>query len=717
MNRIGRRFSSRNNSNETPESREYYLDYFIDSPRIKHINSRTVHVEGWLIPFSLEEKIQISVKLKNSTMLLSLDKARPDVAQHFTQHKMEDIVNCGFSDDIECEDGEITIDLIVNGVAVRELHRMDLIYSPEDLVDMVKNPNLSDYMAEHEILIANKKKYYYEENHDKAYEPHEDDPKLIAFYLPQYHPFPENDKAWGKGFTEWTNVAIGKPRFVGHQQPVLPSALGFYDLRVDQTIKDQIDLAKQHGVYGFCFYYYWFSGKKIMDTPLNSFLGHKEWDFNFTICWANENWTKRWDGRDQDVIIGQKYKKDDPLKFIEDVAPILNDKRYIHKDGRPVLVVYRASELKQPMEYVRVWRRYFKEKYNKELYLVSSMGFEIGNPKDYGFDTGIDFAPQTTLFKEDSFPNNTFPYVKDGIKLIDQKFNGSIVSYRDIALNSKINNYFDFPVIKSIPPSWDNDARKKGAGFIMHASNPDLYGAWLDSVLNQDFDTLKHDKSFIFINAWNEWAEGAVLEPSMHLGYANLNRTTEVIAKYSKNPNNLTNFPMYGYKKLTKQNNIACYVHIGDSLTASEISKIVQCATSVNYDIYITAISKYEEVLNNLMNESKDIFGRIVPNRGGGTLPFIHMMRKCKLEDYRTIIKIDASKGWSKTHLEKLISLDNTKNWILTLTDQEGVESQVCIENVTEFSIDRLSSSVIINMPAALEGVKWLDVEDFPAAT
>ena len=233
------------------------------------------------------------------------------------------------------------------------------------------NGYLAERNAEHQARIRNRKILYYEREAEGSYEPSHDDPRLIAVYLPQFHKIPLNEVSWGKGFTEWTNVASASAGFVGQQQPILPADLGFYDLDRPAKIEEQIDLAKKYGIHGFMFYYYWFSGEKILNNPIESFLEHGEWDFNFMICWANENWTKRWDGMDNEIIIGQKYNDDDPLKFIQDVAPILNDSRYITFDGdRPILAVYRPSTISNIDEYAAIWREYFRKEFGKELYLV-----------------------------------------------------------------------------------------------------------------------------------------------------------------------------------------------------------------------------------------------------------------------------------------------------------------------------------------------------------
>ncbi|MCB2081343.1 MAG: glycoside hydrolase family 99-like domain-containing protein, partial [Rickettsiales bacterium] len=200
----------------------------------------------------------------------------------------------------------------------------------------------------------------------------QEDPFLIAFYLPQYHPIPENDKWWGKGFTEWSNVAKGQPQFEGHYQPHVPSDLGFYDLRMGEIQKEQARLAKAHGVDAFCYYYYWFSGKKLLEKPLENMLASDS-DFPFCICWANENWTRRWDGMDDDILIEQKYRKEDPELFAKEVAPILKDERYIRVQGKPLFIVYKATDIPNLQDTLKLWRKVWQNEGIDEVQICAVM--------------------------------------------------------------------------------------------------------------------------------------------------------------------------------------------------------------------------------------------------------------------------------------------------------------------------------------------------------
>jgi lipopolysaccharide biosynthesis protein len=409
----------------------------------------------------------------------------------------------------------------------------------------------------HQIALAKDKKRFYKPKISANFIRNIDDPKLVAIYLPQFHTFDLNNKAWGTGFTEWTNVTKGQPRFVGHIQPLLPSDLGFYDLERPEKIKEQIDLAKKYGIYGFQIYYYWFSGEKIMDKPINSILEHPEWDFNFSICWAYVYWSKRWYVSEDEVIIAQKYRKEDPINFIKDVAQILNDKRYITQDGKPILSVYRTTHLDDPKRYAEVWREYFKDKFGKELYLIAVNSFNDDDPRTYGFDAAMDFMPMSVGVKSKR-TKRKIPTIDVSDKLLDVHFRGTVFDLQKIIMDQTLDakDFYPFPAIPCISPSWDNDARRKGKGSgVYYGNNPNIYETWLSRIIKKELDSGKKSP-IIFINAWNEWGEGAMLEPTLHYGHAILRKTAEALSKYSNNKVNKINFESNNvndkFKKKTK---------------------------------------------------------------------------------------------------------------------------------------------------------------------
>jgi glycosyltransferase involved in cell wall biosynthesis/SAM-dependent methyltransferase len=347
--------------------------------------------------------------------------------------------------------------------------------------------------------------------------------KLIAFYLPQFHPIPENDRWWGKGFTEWTSVTRGKPQFEGHHQPRLPGELGFYDLRLPEVQHRQIELARLHGVHGFCYYHYWFQGKKLLHQPLNQLLARPELDFPFCVCWANESWTRRWDGADHEILIAQHHSPDDDLAFIRDIEPALRDARYIRIDNRFLLLVYRPELFDDGSATAERWRTYCRSAGIGELYLVSVQAFGKRDPREFGFDAALEFAP------------NNIPglVITDQMRHLSPGFEGVVYDYRHlVATAEKRPAPEGYPLFRSVTPTWDNEARRPGRGTIYAHSSPELYQKWLMSVCRWTETHVGVDKPFVFVNAWNEWAEGAHLEPDRRHGYAYLNATADALAKF-----------------------------------------------------------------------------------------------------------------------------------------------------------------------------------------
>lgn len=339
-------------------------------------------------------------------------------------------------------------------------------------------------------------------------------PRLIAFFLTQFHPIPENDAWWGKGFTEWTNVTKAKPLFAGHAQPRLPSDLGFYDLRVRSTRHEQIRLAKEHGIDGFCYHYYWFSGKRLLEQPLDDMLADPESDMPFCLCWANENWTRRWDAAEHEILIAQRYTPDDDIKFIRSLIPYLSDQRYIRVDGKPFLIVYRPQHLPDARRSARIWRDHCREAGIGEIHICSALTHGNTDYEQFGFDSGVEFPPH----------NQQCPNIAERIPF-KNPFRGYVGEYQTLAQYFLDKSYEHPNVFRGVFPGWDNTPRTGDRGVIVLNSTPDNYEYWLSEAIRKTRADFPGQERLVFINAWNEWAEGCYLEPDREHGHSFLEAT------------------------------------------------------------------------------------------------------------------------------------------------------------------------------------------------
>lgn len=350
------------------------------------------------------------------------------------------------------------------------------------------------------------------------------DPKTICFYLPQFHAIPENDAWWGEGFTEWTNVTRAVPQYLGHEQPKLPDALGFYDLSHLESIRRQVELAVHYGIYGFCFYYYWFSGRRVLEKPLSLLLSARDIEFPFCICWANEDWTRGWDDSGE-VLLKQDHQNEDPEGFARDVAPILRDRRYIRVGGRPLLLIYRPPLIPDFTARLATWREVFRREEVGEVAVYMVQGFLEYDPRPWSCDGAVEFPPHNIGFHHN-------PSVAGSFTVINPEYAGSIVTAETVLerARSSLGLEGDYPWIRGCNPSWDNEPRRPGRGWTMHGSTPDFFHKWLQYLLGEGHPgASRNPDNLLFVNAWNEWAEGAFLEPDRRYGYANLNRIAAVL--------------------------------------------------------------------------------------------------------------------------------------------------------------------------------------------
>lgn len=339
-------------------------------------------------------------------------------------------------------------------------------------------------------------------------------PRLIAFYLPQFHPTPENDLWWGKGFTEWTNVTKARPLFEGHLQPRLPADFGFYDLRVRETRHDQIRAARQYGIDGFCYHYYWFSGTRLLNRPLDDMLADSGSDMPFCLCWANESWTRRWDALDHEVLIEQKYLPEDDLAFIKSLVPFFQDRRYIRVDGKPFVIVYRPQHLPDACKSAQVWRDHCRSIGLGEIHLCAALTHGNVDYLQYGYDSGVEFPPHNVGAEN----------VNGGIRF-HGPFRGNVMQYADVARSYLEREYPGPRVFRTVFPSWDNTARTKDRAFVVLNGVPDNYEYWLSSTIDRASRSSARGERLVFINAWNEWAEGCHLEPDRWFGHGFLQAT------------------------------------------------------------------------------------------------------------------------------------------------------------------------------------------------
>ncbi len=339
--------------------------------------------------------------------------------------------------------------------------------------------------------------------------------KVIAFYLPQFHPFPQNNQWWGEGFTEWTNVTKARPNFKGHYQPRYPADLGYYDLRLTQILVQQAALAQRYGVGGFCFYYYWFNGTRLLEQPLENMLKNKEPDFPFCLCWANENWTRRWDGQDNDVLMAQAHSPADDAAVIEDLMRYFSDSRYIRIDGRPLLLVYRVALFPNFAATAAMWREICRASGFGEIYLSSVESFDDvngkRNPATFGCDATVEFPPHG-MGEAVPVPGS----------LLNPQFSGTVANYNDVAVRFATRQAPAYTRFKSVMPGWDNTARRQDTSFCFNNSTPGAFQAWLEEAIEQTQQDRFGDEKLVFLNAWNEWAEGAYLEPDKRFGHTYL---------------------------------------------------------------------------------------------------------------------------------------------------------------------------------------------------
>lgn len=374
---------------------------------------------------------------------------------------------------------------------------------------------------------------------------HEDGPLVFAFYLPQFHRTSVNDDIWGTGFTEWRQLARSIPRFRGHYQPRIPRDLGFYDLSNTNTLPAQVALAEQAGIGAFCYYYYAFGRQRVLHEPLDYHI-ESSTDFPLLIMWANENWTKTWDGLEDHVILKQDYLDEDEDWLLADLAKYFLDRRYVCLSGRPLFIIYRPKLLPSPRSTIARWREKLRDQHNVNPLFFMVQGFESNDPHEFGCDGAIEFPPHKLAT----------PHPGVAVEPFSSDFRGRVIEYDDFVKTSLEEESPSFPLIKTLCPSWDNDARRPNSGLSLHNATPFRYQCWLTQLLLRSSEHKVYGRSVVAINAWNEWAEAAYLEPDVYFGSAYLNATARSLISAFDRDNML---PMQRSHRVTVI--LPCYNH------------------------------------------------------------------------------------------------------------------------------------------------------------
>ncbi len=479
--------------------------------------------------------------------------------------------------------------------------------------------------------------------------------KLVSFYLPQFHPIPENDEWWGKGFTEWANVAKAVPQYTGHYQPHLPGELGFYDLRLPDVQRRQVQLAKQYGIYGFSFYYYWFNGKRLLERPLDQFISDPEIDFPFCLCWANENWTRRWDGQENEILIGQDHSVESDFAFIQDIEPYFRHKNYIKIGDRPLLIVYRPQIMPDPAGTAKRWREYCKEKGLGDIYLVAAQTFKLSDPREVGFDAAVEFPPHGVVI----------PEVTDQVEILNPNYAGKIYNYQQVVGYMMQKPVPDYPLFRTVMASWDNTARRQNHAHIFINTNPSLYQTWLAYDIEYTKRNFSENERFVFINAWNEWAEGAHLEPDKRFGYAYLQSTMDAQRTFLRKNNDATftgGANTTVFEKIDKTHDTAVILHMYYPELWDEINSYLSNLNG-QFDFFISIPESVKLDINDILKHYPYAHIYRCKNYGRDIAPFIQIFKSIYQLNYQYICKIHTKRTshrengaqWRRDLLDKLL--------------------------------------------------------------
>jgi Glycosyltransferase WbsX len=352
--------------------------------------------------------------------------------------------------------------------------------------------------------------------------------RVIAFYLPQFHPTPENDVWWGKGFTEWTNVANAKPLFKGHDQPVIPADLGFYDLRLAETRVAQAEMAENYGLEGFCYWHYWFDGKRMLERPFNEVLESGSPNFPFCLGWANHSWSGIWKDEPHRLLIDQTYpgEADDRAHF-DYLLTAFRDPRYLTVDGKPIFVIFKPTDIPNAKKRFDFWRELALQAGLKGLHIVGINMLDFKDPLKLGLDAVI-LSTLAVTNTENVLTNETSRIIW-GLKRRLSLGGPRVIEYQEAIKHLVPNlNQFNCEAYPCVYPNWDNTPRKGRKGFVLKNSTPLLFEKHLQDAVSAT-NNRPDDHKLVFVKSWNEWAEGNHLEPDTKWGLQYLQALERVI--------------------------------------------------------------------------------------------------------------------------------------------------------------------------------------------
>jgi lipopolysaccharide biosynthesis protein len=476
--------------------------------------------------------------------------------------------------------------------------------------------------------------------------------ETYCFYLPQFHEIPENNAWWGDGFTEWTNTEKTLAMFHGHRQPRKPSDLGYYDLSKVCSIRKQAELARSYGISGFTFYYYWFDGARLLETPMDLLISNKDIDIKFNICWANENWTRTWDGLEKDVLIAQKHSAKNDRKIIKDMIPIMMDGRYTRVNGKPLVTIYRPDQLPDPNRTADIWRKTCRKAGVGEIYLCSTTSFINHDPTEIGFDAVIEFPPNNTAPKTAAIDECLWHHANEK--------RPAVFSLESVARGSEQYSSENYRIHRGVCPQWDNSARKGNQATIFVHDDPHIFEKWCDNAISDIVQSYsERSQRLLFINAWNEWAEGAYLEPDNVKGYEYLEALKKALQKHGA----LAAEYVGGHDRIQeditgKKLAVILHAYYTDGIE-SVILKIAAEYPLIKF--FISCPTDKQIELEGIIS-GLDIKSAIMPmeNRGRDVRPFFKAVKLAYKEGYKYILKL---------HMKKSTHREDGEQWRNSLFD------------------------------------------------